>query len=103
MSALWTCAAGFLLDAVAGDPVWLYHPVRIIGKWIELLERGLRRLAGQDSRRLYVAGILLWFCVVIPSVGVPFFVLRLAEQVHPYLAAALSVFWCYQLLAAKSL
>lgn len=25
---------GFLLDLLAGDPYWLYHPVRLIGKLI---------------------------------------------------------------------
>ena len=29
-------ALGFLLDLIFGDPVWLYHPVRIIGKLITL-------------------------------------------------------------------
>lgn len=38
----WTLLAvvlGFLLDLCFGDPRWLYHPVRIIGKGITFLEK----------------------------------------------------------------
>ena len=37
----------FLLDLILGDPVWLYHPVRIIGLLISGLERILRKAAGK--------------------------------------------------------
>ena len=37
---------GFLLDLIFGDPVWLYHPVRIIGKLIEFFEK---KTASWDS------------------------------------------------------
>lgn len=39
MSSLMACIAGMALDAIFGDPVWLYHPVRIIGNWISILEK----------------------------------------------------------------
>ena len=29
MSSLMACIAGMALDAIFGDPVWLYHPVQI--------------------------------------------------------------------------
>ncbi|GAB7022984.1 adenosylcobinamide-phosphate synthase CbiB [Salidesulfovibrio brasiliensis] len=35
----------FLLDVALGDPTWLYHPVRVIGHVIDLLERPARRLS----------------------------------------------------------
>ena len=35
--SLGACVAGFVLDFIFGDPVWLYHPVRLIGKWISFL------------------------------------------------------------------
>ena len=41
----WTALAlilGFLIDLLLGDPRWLYHPVRIIGSGISLLEKLLR-------------------------------------------------------------
>lgn len=29
---------GYILDLLIGDPHWLYHPVRLIGNLISLLE-----------------------------------------------------------------
>ena len=43
-------AAGFLLDLLLGDPEWLYHPVRLIGKLVSSLEKRLRAKGG-DLRR----------------------------------------------------
>ncbi len=40
MSSLMACIAGMALDAIFGDPVWLYHPVRIIGNWISIWKSG---------------------------------------------------------------
>ena len=38
--------AGFALDLLLGDPEWLYHPVRIIGKYISWMEKRLRQRGG---------------------------------------------------------
>ena len=38
--------AGFLLDLLLGDPEWLYHPVRLIGKYISFAEKHLRARGG---------------------------------------------------------
>ena len=38
------CITGFLLDCIFGDPVWMYHPIRVIGNLIAVLEKGLRKL-----------------------------------------------------------
>ena len=38
--------AGFLLDLLLGDPEWLYHPVRLIGKYISIAEKRLRARGG---------------------------------------------------------
>ncbi len=37
---------GFGVDLLLGDPEWLYHPVRIIGKYISFMEARLRRRGG---------------------------------------------------------
>ena len=38
--------AGYLLDLLLGDPEWLYHPVRLIGKYISFAEKRLRERGG---------------------------------------------------------
>ena len=51
MSSLMACIAGMALDAIFGDPVWLYHPVRIIGNWISILEKWLRGFCKNDEKK----------------------------------------------------
>jgi len=48
----------FILDILIGDPRWLPHPVRIIGKCVELLEKVLRRVfASERLAGIFLAGI----------------------------------------------
>lgn len=101
--------AGLLLDALFGDPVWLYHPVRMIGKLITGLEWLLDRLfrvSGEreaDQKRKLFAGGLLVLGTVVFSVAVPAGILYLADHIHHGLYLLLSCFFCYQLLAMRSL
>ena len=103
MSSLMACIAGMALDAIFGDPVWLYHPVRIIGNWISILEKWLRGFCKNDEKKERIAGCVLWFGVVIASVGIPWGLLYLVGKVSFWLQFALETFWCYQLLAGKCL
>ncbi len=97
------CVAGAVLDLIFGDPVWLYHPIRIIGNWIAFLEKGIRKLAGDSEKKLKIGGVVLWILTVIPAWGIPMLCLMLAGKVHPVLKLLLEVFWCGQIFAAKSL
>ncbi len=55
----------FLIDSLIGDPQYRLHPVRLIGKGIELCLRLLKRI-GIKGRG---AGILLTLFMIIASVG----------------------------------
>lgn len=106
MKILCVCLIGMILDWIFGDPVWLYHPVRIIGKWISFLEKILRKFAGDqegNEKKLLIAGGILWILVILVSAAVPMGILYLAEKLSPCAAFVLECFWCYQLLAARSL
>lgn len=103
MKILCVCLIGMILDWIFGDPVWLYHPVRIIGKWIALLEKILRKITGNHNKRLLVAGGILWILVILASAAVPAGLLYLVKRISPCAAFMLECFWCYQLLAARSL
>ncbi len=103
MMSLLACGTGFVLDFLFGDPVWLYHPVRLIGALISGLEKLARRVCGEKKKALLAAGILLWIIVVSISVAVPCALLYAAGLLHPAARFVLESFWCYQLLAAKSL
>ena len=102
----WTALAlilGFLIDLLLGDPRWLYHPVRIIGNGISLLEKILRRLFPKTPGGEKTAGFFLVLLICIGSGGVPFLLLYLAYHIHTVLGIALETFMCYQMLAVKSL
>lgn len=117
--SLAACAAGFFLDFIFGDPVWLYHPVRLIGKGISFGERQLRKLCGRKEssrnetgssekeqtreRGLVAAGAVLWGCIAGLSFLVPLVLLVLAQKIHPWLRFVLETFWCYQIVAARCL
>lgn len=96
-------ALAFLMDSIFGDPVWLYHPIRVIGKWIALMEKCLRRCFPAGKRGEQAAGIFLLAAVVIPSFLLPKGLLFLAGRLHPTAAFVLEVFWMYQILAMKCL
>ena len=100
LMSLAACAAGVLLDLLFGDPVWLYHPVRLIGNWISWGERQLKKVCGTH---LTAAGGVLWVLTAGMAFAIPFGLLALAGWIHPALRFLLETFWCFQILAARSL
>ena len=58
-----TLTAAYLLDWLAGDPEWLPHPVRLIGRVTQAGETWLRR-PGQSSTTQLAAGTALTLGVV---------------------------------------
>lgn len=100
---------GCLLDLLFGDPHFLWHPVRGIGKVIELTEKGLRKLLKispepeADCAKKRAAGGLLVLVVLGVTLGVTAGVLVLAGLLHPYVRLGLECILCYQMLAMKSL
>lgn len=103
MTTWMACMTGFILDLIFGDPVWLYHPVRLIGRLISRLEQLSRRVCRDRDRWLLAAGVLMWAAVGAISTAVPWVLLYGAQSVHPAVRYVLESFWCYQLLAARSL
>ena len=106
------CITGFLLDCMFGDPVWMYHPIRVIGKLISVLEKGLRKLLcsripaseqEKKNRREVLAGGILWILTVSLSFLVPAVLLFAARKIHPAVRFLLETFWCYQIFAARCL
>lgn len=102
----WTGLAlvlGFCIDLLVGDPRWLYHPVRIIGKGISFLEKHLRKWFPATEKGERAAGFFLVLFICVFSAGIPFGILYLAYKVHVVLGIVLETFLCYQMLAVKSL
>ncbi len=81
---------GVVLDILFSDPPWRYHPVRLIGHLINILER-LSRPIAKSSFQLRIAGVSL---VIIILGGVSVFVTALLLIAH-----ILSI-WIFRLLIA---
>ena len=95
--------AGFVLDLIFGDPRWLYHPVRLIGHLISGTERIIRNCLPANKTGERIGGGILVLVVVTVSTGVPAVILSVAYKYFWQLGLALESFWCYQMLATKSL
>lgn len=103
MISLAACIGGFCLDFLFGDPVWLYHPVRIMGNLISLLEKAVRKISRNSKSGLLIGGAVLWVMVVILFTGIPYGLLEIVKRKNEIAVFFLEMFWCYQLFAAKSL
>lgn len=60
----------FFLDLAIGDPRWLPHPVRIIGRGISGMENFMRKNFSEDAGK--TAGIFLVISIVIPVALIAF-------------------------------
>ena len=96
-------AAGFILDLIFGDPRWLYHPVCLIGNLISFLEKRIRKILPKTSSGELTGGLIEVLIVCILSLGIPAVILYTLYPRLPWLALLLESFWCYQLLATRSL
>lgn len=96
-------AAGFILDLLIGDPRWLYHPVCLIGKLITVLEKGIRKIFPETEKGEIFGGLLEVLFVCLFSFGIPGIVLYFLYGALPIAGCILETFWCYQLLATRSL
>lgn len=94
---------GFILDFVFGDPMWLYHPVCAIGNLIAFLEKKIRKLFPKSEKGQFVGGCLEVILVCLISFGIPWGILWGVYHLSALAGLLLETFWCYQLLAAKSL
>ena len=102
----WTGTAlllGFFIDLLLGDPRWLYHPVRIIGNGISFFEKHLRNLFPKTEKGERKAGLALVILICLLSGLIPFVILYIGYQIHTILGIVIESFFCYQMLAVKSL
>jgi len=89
----------FALDLLLGDPRWLPHPVKLIGRFALALESPLRR-AIPNARAAGVIAVL----VVLGATGLATFaVIRIAAALHPFAGDAVSILLLYTTFAARDL
>ena len=94
---------GFMLDLIVGDPHNFWHPVRLIGKLINITELILRRLFPKTKKGELVAGVFLVLIVAGLSTVIPLALLYIIYQWNLYAGLILESILCYLLLATKAL
>ncbi len=91
--------AGFVLDLIFGDPKWLPHPVKLMGKAIRWLEGFLRRCVSWER----LAGTLLVVLVVGGSLFVTGIMVAAANEIGPLAGFVVASIVIWTTLAVKDL
>lgn len=93
-------AAALLLDLLAGDPDWMPHPVRLIGRAISFGDAHMRSgVPGADLRR----GAILAAAIIVLSASIAWAVIAIAAAVNFALGWLIAVLVAWTTLALRSL
>jgi len=102
MPAITDIILGYAIDLIIGDPSWFYHPVRLIGKFIDFTETFLRKIA-KTAASQKVAGVVLAAVTVGGTYFLLYFLLKFIHQENIYIFHLINIFLVYTVLATKSL
>jgi adenosylcobinamide-phosphate synthase len=92
--------AALALDALAGDPPWLPHPVVLIGRAISW---GEYRLRSAQPRTDFLRGVLLAVCVTTLAGGAVWVAIALCGSVSHWLSSLAAVLVAWTTLAMRGL
>ncbi|MEK7841668.1 MAG: adenosylcobinamide-phosphate synthase CbiB, partial [Deltaproteobacteria bacterium] len=92
----------YLLDLILGDPRWLPHPIRWIGRYISFLEDKIRIFADTPLSEK-IGGVFLFIIVVGTVFGLAWVLLYFSFLISHFSFLILSVFIAYISLSIKSL
>lgn len=96
---LFIIPAAYILDLAFGDPQISWHPVRLIGRFIEKLENRLNKPG--YNRKLF--GVILVFLVVGTSAAIVWGILQVCSAISKFLFYAVSVLLIYFTLSVRNL
>jgi adenosylcobinamide-phosphate synthase len=92
----------YLVDRVVGDPRFLLHPVVMIGKCINLLEKSIRKFVKME-KFLKAAGLLFPIIIVGGTYLIVSLLLYGASLIHEWLAIVLEIWIISTTIATKGL
>ena len=92
-------AAAVVLDLAVGDPVYRWHPIRLIGGSLTRLETRLRAV-GADGR---IGGCALFVLLALLWGGGAAVLVAASARLHPAAAGAVHLFLLYSLIALGDL
>lgn len=89
----------FALDLFLGDPVYDWHPIRIIGRWVEWSETWLRKQISREK----TAGLCQAVAIPPAVFLLVWFLTTVASQIQPFLGRVLTIYFLYSSLSIKDL
>ncbi len=93
--------SSYIADLIFGDPEWLPHPVRGMGRLISFLDNRLRGSGGKWTER--IKGVILTLAVVGISTYFAYLFIALAGKLNPFLGNLAWVYLSYTALSIKDL
>jgi adenosylcobinamide-phosphate synthase len=99
LSPVWHIALALVLDQLLGDPRWLPHPVRLIGRLQSILENQTRQLIPHAR----TAGVVTVLLTLGLTGGVTWSLLHGAQLLHPLISDVVAVIFLYTSFAARDL
>lgn len=90
------------LDAILGDPRWMPHPVRLMGRVIVWCEQGARRVATNRTGEL-AAGVVLAVGLPAVSYGLAWLAIAGAGRAHAVAGYGMEALLAFTTLAARDL
>jgi len=99
LPSLYVLPTAFFLDILLGDPRYLPHPIRWMGKTIETLEPYFRKIPLQPAS----SGLLFAMGLVIGTWSLTALSLAVANSLHPLLKIGLEIIFIYYCISARSL
>ena len=96
---LWLIPLAVALDFILGDPYWLPHPIRWMGRAIEWLEPRFRLL----SLPLSISGGLMALVLISGTWAINWLLLTLAYKLHTLAGLILAVLMLFFTLSIRSL
>ncbi|MFZ2444947.1 MAG: adenosylcobinamide-phosphate synthase CbiB [Syntrophobacteraceae bacterium] len=98
----WHLTAAYVLDLVAGDPHWMPHPVRWIGRAVKWAE-GLLYDPAASPLLLRISGMVLWMLVVTLTVSGAMALIGASRHAGEIVADAVLIWIAYTALATRGL
>lgn len=91
----------YISDLVFGDPEWLPHPARLMGKLISSLDNLLKRRNDVWIDR--IKGAILSITVIGSSALISYALLKFSMKANPYLGAVIWVYLAYTTISVRDL
>ena len=98
MNHLIAFVLGFILDLLFGDPHFMPHPVKVMGRLIGFLTKKLNNGSGRKAK-----GFLMMLFLIVFSGGMSFLILFFAYDLNQYFGIVIEAIMTYQCLAIKQL